>query len=344
MDKRLCLLCMVAIVALMALPALAAPDYAKIEAHVQSMHIAPSYQALAKSTEEMSNTVQAACTTNVTNEHGSKLHDTFRTAMDDWQSIQHIRSGPIALDDRHSRLQFWPDKRSVGGRHLARFLVKGRRADLASEKMSAASVALQGFPALERLLFDEAPLGIRPLPDEALSRCDVAMSIAMNIAAVAKELATESEKPRAFGSESKLAVRAIVSDLITGIEVVQRLKLQVPVGEAKSLPKRAENWRSARSLRNIERNLLSLRTLTLALNGAVDNTDPESKFIIDQFDAAILITQNLGEDMGAVLRTKDGALKLRSLALTLDDLKKLIAIYMTDQLSVNLGFNSLDGD
>lgn len=344
MNSRFILLCIIAISALLALPVLAAPDYTKIEARVQSMHIIPNYQALAGSTGKMATAIQATCAPNASIETMLMAQGYFQTTLDDWQSIQHFRSGPVALDDRHSRLQFWPDKRSIGGRHLSRFLVKGSNAELAPEKMSTASVALQGFPALERLLFDDMPIGLELRPDEILSRCHVAISIANNIAMISTELLLESQRAHAFGTESKLAVRAMVNDLITGVEVIQRLKIQMPMGKTKPLLKRAENWRSARSLRNIELNLKALRALTLALNDPADTTDPESKLIYDQFDIAIATARNLGADMGAVLRTKDGVLKLRSLALTLDDLKKLIAIYMTDRLSVNLGFNSLDGD
>lgn len=344
MDRRFAFFWVATILMLLALPVWAAPDYTQIERRVQSMHIEPGYHAFKNSTEKMVNAFEIACTSSAADDYRLILQGVFRTAMDDWQAIQHIRSGPVALNNRHSRLQFWPDKRSIGGRHLARFLVKGARVDLTSEKVSTASVALQGFPALERLLFDEMPLGVRPLPDEALSRCDVATAIAKNITAIAKDLVAESQRPQAFGPEPKLAVRGMVSDLITGIEVVQRLKLHMPVGDTKRHPKRAENWRSERSLRNIALNLQALRALALALNGPMENTDPEGKFIFDQFDIAIMTARNLGADMVAVLKAKDGALKLRSLALTLDDLKKLVAIYMTDRLAVNLGFNGLDGD
>src|SRR3546814_19685235 len=74
--------------------------------------------------------------------------------MDAWMAVQHLRFGPSLLFLRVDRVEFWPDKRGTVGRHLAQLLSDHDPQPLAPRVFAHGSVAVQGFPALERLLYE----------------------------------------------------------------------------------------------------------------------------------------------------------------------------------------------
>src|SRR3546814_15047315 len=103
--------------------------------------------------------------------------------ISDWSSdvcSSDLRFGPSLLFLRYDRIEFWPDKRGVVRRHLSQ-LLSGQDAEALQPRTFAnGSVAVQGFPALERLLFDSdddtwaMPFG-----------CDVVRAIGTNLKSIA---------------------------------------------------------------------------------------------------------------------------------------------------------------
>lgn len=341
MDKRLLIGIVVAAAAIMALPALAAPDYAITLKRVEESHVQPHYHALQQRSILLHQSINTYCKTDAPADADVKR--AFHSTMDAWQNIQHIRHGPIANDDRHARIQFWPDKRAKTGKHLRKFLATGSTNDLMPEAFGNKSVAIQGLQALERLVFADDNLARNPNDGQSLSTCDVATAITQNIVRISKDLASDAQTTGAR-IDAKTAIRTHVTDLITGLEVVSRLKLSQPIGKERARPKLVENWRSERSLKNISINLQTMRTYYVALAGPELADDPESKLIVKQFDTVIKQGINMGNTMGPVLDTDEGRTQLRGLVLTLQDLRELVIIRLTGHLDINMGFNSLDGD
>lgn len=341
MDKRLLIGIVVAAVSILALPALAAPDYVTTLQRVEKTHVQPRYNTLHQRSVSLYQSINAYCKNDAASDEGIKR--AFHSTMDAWQNVQHVQHGPVANDDRHARIQFWPDKRAKTGKHLRKFLAAGTLDDLAPGTFGNKSVAIQGLQALERLVFAEGPLSRSPANEHSLSTCTVAASIAQNLSNISKGI-NDKVKTTLPNSDSKAAIRAHVTDLITGLEVVSRLKLFEPIGEERARSKLAENWRSERSLKNIVINLHALRDYYVTLSGPKLKDDPESKLIISQFDQTIKQVESLGDAMGPVLVADNGRTQLRALALTLQDLRELVIIKLTSHLNINLGFNSLDGD
>lgn len=339
MMKR-ALLSVVCIAALTPLPALAAPDYAAIVKHIVDDQAVPGYRHLAAATARLADTLAGNCGKA---DGAAADKQAWHDAADAWQSVQHFRSGPIAKDDRHARLEFWPDDRGIGGRHLAKLIATGTEKDLTG--IAGASVAVQGFPALERLLFADTPPALAPASGEKLGTCAVAIAIAGNMAAIAKDLAAEIVLPDPFGADPKEAVRTLFGDLVTSLQVGYQLKLRAPAGdEGKPKTRLAENWRSERSLKNVQLNTIAMKTFYAGIYGPGGTGDQEHEFILDQYDVALKTAQGLGDSVVKVMQRDDGRIQLRALAATLDELKVLGAIKLTEHLDVNLGFNSLDGD
>ncbi|MDZ7851942.1 MAG: imelysin family protein [Halomonas sp.] len=81
------------------------------------------------------------------------LEDLWLDAYQAWQAVRFVNFGPIEQQSRGWQLQFWPDRKNLVGRKVSAWL----KADTAPTMQSIAddSVAVQGFPALEYLLFDD---------------------------------------------------------------------------------------------------------------------------------------------------------------------------------------------
>ena len=138
---------------------------------------------------------------------------------------------------RGFRIEYWPDKRNRVDRQLAEALEAGREELLDPAQLAGASVALQGFPALERLLF-VAPVE----PGTYAAR--FAAAVGGNLAAVAGELAAAwspgstlmadllepGSGETAYADAGQVAGH-ILTALATQLEFVAQGKLLGPLGE-----------------------------------------------------------------------------------------------------------------
>jgi len=247
-----------------------------IEATV-THHIVPRYQRLAGATAALDRAATAFCVDR-TAPGLDRVRAAFGDASDAWQAIQHIRFGPAELFMRATRLSFWPDPRNVAGRQLEELLAARDKAALTPEAFARASIAVQGFPALERLLFDSDAGDVLATGDGAAFRCDILRAIAVNVATMAAEM--QRDWVGGKGAWAKILVRAdgsygsryqapkdVVTDLLKalhlGVELVAEHKLARPLGSSAEAarPRLAEAWRSKRSLDNIRTNLATTAAL-----------------------------------------------------------------------------------
>jgi len=323
-----------------ATPAAAATDYPALQMTLYEEYIQPDYDNLARKTHALEYKTVGHCKYVGENPDMLAVRTAFHDAVDAWQMAQHIRHGAIARHDRHARLQFWPDKRGITERHMRKLLAEPVAADF-KDDLPRASVAIQGFPALERLLFADVPLSRHLQPGEKAVRCTVAVAIAHNIANIAAALKAESATPPV---DAKTDIRDTVNDLVTGLEFVQSLKLKLPTGKERPRPRLLENWRSVRSLKNVEINIRALRNLYEVLAATIPEDNPQHSLIRSQFDAAEDAIRAMGENGKELLGEELGPVRFRALAGTLETIRDLIAKTLPGHLGIDLGFNSLDGD
>lgn len=330
------------VLGLLAQPAAAAPDYAALRTSIRTAHIEPGYAALSGAALQLKTAIDQHCKAAPQTGEPQAARLAFHAALDAWQVVQHIRSGPIEDIDGHARMQFWPDKRGIAERHLRQFLASPATPDL-DAAMPDMSIAIQGFPALERLLFGSAPLSAQPINGEQTDRCGIARAIGTNIANIAKTLLADNRADNQ-SVDAKPAVSASFNDLITGLKFVQWDKLKEPVDSAKPKPHRLENWRTQRSLRNIEINLKSMQQLYTLLAGKADLAGDAHKAILGQFEKAIQDVHGMGESGVAVLKTSDGVERFLALSKSIELIRERMAPHLSTVLDLALGFNSLDGD
>lgn len=270
------------------------------------------------------------------------LRAAYNEAADAWAGIEHVKFGPIYKEQRAERIAFWPDPRNATERGLGTLIAAGDEAGLAPEVFAKTSVAVQGLPAIERLLYRED--GNPTSLDER--RCAIGKAIAANLAGIAHALHVEWTTPETgqlaileAGSKSaegaaadKAAATQMLTDLATLFMIVADRKV-APLFGVKGKPpqpKAAEAWRSGRSRRNINLNLDAAEATAKSL---APFAPEESAALVKRIeDAEASLAQNEGNPPGFA-------------AFAGVKVAQYVAIQqLPDALDVPLGFNSLDGD
>ena len=290
----------------------------------------------------------------------------FQQVMDSWMAVEHIRHGSVILSMRNFRIHFWPSNGGRSARQIQRFVERQRRADLTPESFRSASVAVQGLPAAERLLFSQTYRANIVGAVNGDFSCHLLAAVAGNLVDIAAALvAGWSDGPGSFQHQIRSAGKpesryrdhtAATADFIKGMytttQVMADLKLDRVLGRSieKAKPRFAESWRSERSLRNLIVNLVALRALYEGEDGPglkrlVQNKDPALAGLLSRafnrtLDTARLISEPL------VFAVVDPNLRpgVITLAKEVRALKELIRTRLPPAVDVALGFNFLDGD
>ena len=329
---------------LAAAPAQALTDaqYASLNEAAFEQHVRPRYESLAEATAALDAGAKTFCQSPA-HEKLSDLQSRYHAAADAWQDVQHIRFGPVELFFRSQRIAFWPDQRNSIGKQMAEILAQRKSALLAPEKFGRGSVAVQGLPALERLLFgaDAAKL---PAPGEdARYRCDYLIAIAANLSGIAREVRDEWQKQPANGKDTSLD---LFKSLYTAVELVADHKLARPLGAsaAEARPRLAESWRSNRSLDNIRHNLEAARHLYSTAFAPVITDQALNADIGRAFERTIAAATAVKMPLEEAVQDRTARAALETLGAEVIALKQLLMQRLPAALDLPLGFNALDGD
>lgn len=323
-------------------------------------YILPGYARLAVTSEQLAKEMRSFCHT-PDEDRWSQARAAYHQAMDSWQYIQVIRFGPIEHSLRGYRMQFWPDKRQSVSRHLARLLDKPDPNALEPQTFANASVALQGFSALERLLFDPDTLsGEFGQSGTNAFHCQLMQAITRNMAGIAKALLSEWQKGasshraliasaslgnKAYADGAEVSAR-LFNSLFTQIELMLDGKLLAPLGESLQMARgrRSESWRSSRSLRNLTTNLQAVQKLTqLAFISRL--ADPLlNKRIEDQMAICHQRIEHIALPLHLAVADSSQRQHVKRLLAALSKLKQILITELAPALEIPIGFNSLDGD
>lgn len=345
-------------------PALSAADQTALSAMnaaIVDRHVTPAFKAQAAAAALFAANAELFCKA-----PDAPGLDALRTAYgalsDAWQGVQHLRFGPTELFMRSSRLMFWPDPRDSVGRQLAELLAKKDPALFAADKLQGQSVSVQGLPALERLLFGEDARKLLAGDDEAALRCAAVSGIAGNIKSIADGAAADwsgagvayDKAMKQAGPENELyrtpseATIELFKALYLATEVVADRKLARALGDKPEAarPRLLEQWRSGRSLRNIQIDLAAAAALWRA--GMSDVVRQRDGAVAAEVEAALDKAVKDAEAVPAPLDTalSDPARRPAVEAVVADAVaaKTLIANKLAPVLGIPLGFNALDGD
>ena len=328
-------------------------EWTPVNLAITDSHVLPGYARFSEATSALVPAANALCS-QATDTSLQQMKDAFHASMDAWQGIQHIQFGPITYFNWNYRLQFWPDDNGTGGRQLTALLAGQDETQLAPEVFAGQSVGVQGYPALERLLFDADSL--QQLQDESFY-CRVVQTVAANLAEMSagvesrwrEEFRTTvaNADERGFFESAEDATIDFLKALVEGTRRVQQQKIESVLGEdrAGSRVRLAESWRSDRSIRNIKLNVA-------AFHAIFEDSVPSLSevFVSDDVPGIQAAFENLEgtlaalpDSMNVALETDQGFQGLQSARDDLDALFETLeaALKNTD---LYLGFNSLDGD
>lgn len=313
-------------------------------------HVLTTYQQLVSQTKQVNISAVRFCE-DISSSHRSQLQNDMTNAFLAWQASQHIRFGPVQSFSREYRFEFWPDKRGIVSKQVKQLLndplLHSDEFDITSK-----SVAVQGFSALERILFS----------NKAIKQSDCLL-----ITAITKNLLTMSEniliewssgdnafihsflnpgpKNIFFMNNSELAGR-LLNSLFTQLELITTQKLNLPLGEniEKSRKRLAQGWRSNTSLAAIKANLHACQQLYQLTFADELQDEALRENISSGFDQANQLLDDIELPMTAAIQDTVARTKLLHLYEILTKLKSFIARDLANSLDLSLGFNSLDGD
>lgn len=339
------------IVVAIAAPASAkAPEPGPLAVKAIETVVLPRYRALAEAASAQAGAWEKACADGDMSSDVDALREAYQAAADQWSSIEFVTTGPVATALRPDRIFFGPDRRNAVAKALAELTDKAKAGDLPRETVRGVSVAAQGFPALERVLYE-------PAEGEPAARCRVGGAIANNLAEITAGVVSEwtadsgplarlkrgEGDPLSFADPAQAAAR-LMTDLAGGLQRINDVKL-LPVlgsGPDAARPKAAEGWRSGRSARSIRLMIDSLGALAKVFAEAAppDVAAADAK----AFSAAREAAAKLPDDVGAAAAEPKRRKRIEAAIATFKAAQADVATKLAPVLGVPLGFNALDGD
>lgn len=286
------------------------------------------------------------------------LKDAYGKTADAWNAVEFITFGPISQNLRADRFSFFPDRRNGIARGMAEIIADTDAGRLTPERFDQTSAAVQGLPALERLLYEKEAEAALVSGSEAARRCAFGLAIATNLATMAHEirsawgdrntgllagLAAGKGDPALF-PDAAAVPGMILTDLSGAFQRVTDTKLMPVLGTGPDAakPALADNWRSGRSGRVVANMLKSADAL---LRTIATQMPSRPQYVVNKAaGAADAAADKLPADLGAAAETAAGAAALQA------DIKTFKAAQLTvyrptaSYFGISLGFNALDGD
>lgn len=283
----------------------------------------------------------------------------FSATADSWSSIEVIRFGPVTEKNRLERILFWPDRKSIGLKQVQAALANKDATASNSAQLAGKSVAMQGFGALEFVLYGTGAENLSGSGEPF--RCAYGAAIAKNLDVIAGDLEREWADPagfsrrwQEFGADNVLyrdsdeALTELLEVFINGLELIRDQRLGGFLGaETKAdRPKQALFWRSSKTSDMLKGNMEGLKALFDA--SGVGPALPETSAWIGQsadfeFNNAMRAAGAAGGPIDAVLDPARRS-KLVYFGLVTSGLTGIFGTRLSAELGLTAGFSSLDGD
>lgn len=308
---------------------------------IVSDHILSGFSVLANETHVLKQAADANCSADST-----ELRAAWHAAFDAWISVSHLRFGPTETNDRAFALAFWPDPRGFTPRSLQSLIDDSDPIVNSVAEYSDVSIAARGFYALEFLLYDPR----LSTWGDAAYHCRLVRTIAADIDVNANAILTdwtdryaaELSNPGGIYRSEDEVLQELLKALTTGLQFTSDTRLGRPMGSLeRPRPKRAETWRSERSLHNVTLSLTTLRELAVLLSAP---TPDLSARLVSGFEKNLKKTRQLDDPVFAGVVSPQGRFRVEALQQSIDDIRALATSDLGPTLGVAAGFNALDGD
>ncbi len=327
-------------------------------------HILPQLADFEDKAERLPKAVAAHCLQGA-GEPAEPLRQAFADTVISWAGVATDMIGPAPKRDRATRIAFLPDPRGIVRRQMRRVLAQQDTKLLSAAAIAEHSVAIQGLPALEILLFP----GRAKLTDEQKRfRCRLAEAIAKNIATQATGLMKGWQAPDGWrakllspGPDNLLykteteAASEIVKAYLAAVKLIRESQIIVWHDAVEADKKWAglPFERAGLSKPYVFAGIASLRQLHEALRlneiaAALGAKESGNKWIEDWFRNAFNAMERdlkliaLPKDMASAGNTKTAP--LRRLKFSLNGINQIIGRRIAPAAGLFIGFNELDGD
>lgn len=292
--------------------------------------------------------------------------DQVRAVLLAWGRIEPLRFGPIVDKQRSERLLFYPDPHNIVDRQTRRLLAKHDEADITPDKLAAASVAVQGFGALDAVLYGPGSQALAEATPASAFRCRYLRTLAAGIAQIAADThaAWAGDYGRTWlhpGSGNKTfltkheTTQALYRAYVTELEVLRAQRLEPLLGGKKETPTPATP--------PLAHSGLGLQFILAGIEGERDILGPNG-FLADGLAssdterAAVPLVAAADTDLGFAVRAGTAAAaiagdafaspqareRLTPMQLSLKNAEEVGRSALADLTGLALGFNALDGD
>lgn len=330
------------------LSAAAAP--AEIARHFADDFAIPRFQAVAAAAHAQENAWVAFCA-NRKRANPQDLKRAYDDLSDAWADVEFVRTGPAAIALRVDRFNWWLDRTDATGKALTAMLA-AKADDLTVEKLAAGSVAGQGLPVLERLLYP-ASEAAKLKAKEGAQRCLVGESVAREQSAIADQIIGDWRAPdgaraalqsnsawKSSFADANEGASVMMTDLVAGLEILKDRKVAMQfhdIMNAKAV-RLSEDARSGRTLRDIRRNLIAIRQgLVVFMAQAKPAEQAQMDAAFDDADRVLTALENAKGEPARISAVREAVAVFGALSAT--------AMTVVPQATgLTLGFNNLDGD
>jgi predicted lipoprotein len=339
-----------------------------------SQVIRPGYAAFRDAAGKLSAKTSALCAAPSAAALGA-ARDAFAATVAAWSKVEIFRFGPVGEAHRYERLFFWPDPKGLGLKQIQEALAKQDPDLLQPDELAGKSVALQGLPALEYLLYGDgaeslaeainpAPGGppLPEIPGKAAFRCGFAFVVATNVDRISESIVEGWREGSAYEKSflgpapddpryhtPKEVTLELFKAFTSGIELVRDQKLGKPFGASidQARPKLAAFWRSNLTFANAAGNLEGVRTL-FAQGGfaqvvANESAGVENSILFD-LDHAIEVLRGIDAPMQEAAANADLRAKIDALRVALKSARDTAGELIARGADLSFGFNAMDGD
>ncbi|MDZ5699800.1 imelysin family protein [Chelativorans sp. M5D2P16] len=290
----------------------------------------------------------------------AEVRATFADTIRAWAYVSILRFGPLVEENRFEHIFFWPDPRGVTLRQVQGVLAEKDEQAANPLTLKEKSVALQGLPALEFVLFGSGSEALARVGDGF--RCRYGTAIAANLAnrAAALEAAwapgssfhaafTEPGADNALYRSPKEVAGEVVKALGTTLQFARDAELLPALGDdaAKANGRRAPFWRSNLTFALVGAQIEGTMAL-LQSTGFGTRLDAERRAVIDTVLFDLEHALGAVDDVQAPAETAFAEEKSRRrityAAVALKGANRSISEELSAAIGLTMGFNALDGD
>lgn len=358
-SMKLCCAAALLCAALAAAPALANDRATAVVQNAIDGFVRPAYARLVERTAAVKDDLAALCAA-PSQARLDAARGSFQAATDAWSEAEIIRFGPVTEKNRLERLLFWPDRKGIGLKQVQAALA-GKDASAADPaQLPAKSVAMQGFGALEFVLFGTGAETLAASGDPY--RCSYGRAIAANIAAMAAAVSAEWQSPDGFarqwarpGPDNPLyqngseAVTELLEVFVNGLEMTRDVRINGFLGKdaEDDKPRQAIYWRSDGTARSLGAGMAGMKALFDA-SRLGDDLPEDQRWVAEsigfELDNAVAAAAVADGPIAEALADPAKRGKLAYLLIVTSSLSDLFGVRLSGAFGLTAGFSSLDGD